>query len=512
MAAEAPQKNGTSGARTKGDQSSDSADVRQGYKVPPEFLSNNITLASELFDVEHRIHLVELPPNECDVEDEASNSANDTNVEASSERTRKSQGFYVCQDTYEDARDAVVSRLSVDKKSTSLKTAVLFYSQHDQATTFYDGLVSRMAKELRADKLTLDLDTLEDLSWCFAQQDRSRDTGKLEEGTQLDTETIYGPFEHFFGVRSKKRWPVGQIPKQHDRAYTALSQAVSEKTQIACAQKGAQDVHVLPPLLIHARSSGYPLSKLPNMRLWARLRDFAVRLRRAGTRCAIVVTVDASHDKIPSCCEDEKCRSRYCLEGARRRKLRLDSSTLMRLDPIEVIGDSLAPADMKTCKAVRNLRRALAMIRAQHRPDPCPDTSAELLWQAIKADDCAADYLGSTLLTDAQLAKVMVGIRGQIFAAPPITEQTVRDVIVRSARRAKALSQDSKENTPFDAWKARMDKIRKETTSFENELLSSVINPGQCSPFLQLSPSHKLFADILRFGRGYQIWVRPGHP
>lgn len=379
-------------------------------------------------------------------------------------------------DKYLEIRDMTAGVLycgHISEEDHRQQPSILLQTPVAEAIYSLESVIEHVARELGADLISVDREDLADVALEFSRQGEEKQTGapSLDDLTQ-----VYFSF-------SKKKDKDADLERNR-KAVSAILDAPRLKTktrQSSNKSSGQESSASSPPVLLHIRNA----RKIGSLKNGTKiLKTFRARVQDCREKNESVILFATIFSDKPASdyagWEMEKFR----------RKLSVDQASIIEITPPgnEVI---LARNHAHYTQEV-NLRRLKRILRQKLRSNFCSDLLAPRpSWDPSKLKPVSA-ILGESEWSEFTLKRAARQIIGRAWGKSELELDDICEVIVRVDQNAETISRwkKAKEAKPSPAeekpsdFKEKLEELERRCDSYESELLSCVVNPGN-------SDSHK---------------------
>lgn len=444
--------------------------------------------------------------------------------------------FSITRDDFEDVLDAAASLYVTERtrKFVNRGSTLGLYSQIRHGHQFLDELVVRMAQELQCSLLSFHPYELEDVAMEFYDQECAAVAdGRLESSSinadAIRPDTASNPLayaEKMFGVRAERKAEAADTKRTRETCF-ALLDAVKEKS-VTDAEKqqgskatAAEDDSPSPPktptapFILYVRDALrlFDSDTARGRRIMCRIRDAVKKQREAGQNIFMVVGMthtdvdtkgqkfdDAVPWKVAECqcslCQCDSltdCDSRACDMGAPMRKLGARGLLQKMLMPLSVpegwaetrkAGTHGSPTAVK----IQSFKRKLQARLSEYPANPSDLLEQDSDWLDLLSEE-AGSGLVSNIHSDEKMQAALARIIGKSTRKKTVDLAIMESVFLdpkkagttESANESKDeanLSEEEKAKRAKKAWEDKLTEIRKETSTYEDNLLPCLVDPS----------------------------------
>lgn len=433
-------------------------------------------------------------------------------------------GYEILRDEYDAIRLTTAAALTpnlagnLPKKAPSILLQTVEDPAFPGAVDYFDRLAERLARDLGASLISVNLEDLEDLSREFNLQDERREEelrerlskarnnvrgsdGRVEKTkangeaehteTRITSHESLCPREHlhrqclysfalfYFGVRSRQKGTEEGLQRNKAAIYALLKSVQIKNRQQNPPGEGSAHNNAptnIETVLLHFSNTKELSEDSPSWRFLRRFTHRIQELRRSGQKMLILASRDTS-DRF------------YKL----RKELFVDEFRTFNVSPSNISAHSAfyEGNEAKFAKAI-NVRRLKRMLR---------DTVPHIFNSSLLAKDASAEteewwqnvvFPGNKVWTESDLKQAVMQIVGQKWGKTMLDLHDIVAVTTRMHRKKVSSGEDKdhenvgQSRSEDDPWKGltlekRLDKIRGDCNSYERRLFHCVVDPGMAT-------------------------------
>ncbi|KAI1099121.1 hypothetical protein F4804DRAFT_322811 [Jackrogersella minutella] len=466
------------------------------YHLPEWFLKENVKTPTELARLESRIYLSN--------HDSLKKSQVDDNQCPAHEN---SSAFEIPYDVFSELSDTTAAAFvrNADGQLPPELPGVLIRTLSTRLIKPVDEIVIRLAQEINAALVSIDLEDLQDIAGDFIRQDDGHNQATLDEDGNTDSTTGEKPdyqsmtslAEYYFGIRSKKSSPKGAWIRTN-RAILAITNSARKKSQArGSSMLTGDDVSHDTPIIIHFQNMDRIVETDSGYRCVARFRDCIQEHRRAGENLVLLATI------MTVTCEIEDTYADFSSmvdEPKMIRKMGLCKGFAVAVMPTLREQEEPSVTEKKdyynTMVNIRRLKRLLRRRLAN-------GDSVEII-HPISSWGKLGDSLTDSLWEEQDLRRAATQIVGRTFKKPALSLDDVETVLRRLNLCEKPLQittepqadeteedmkqgedegegeveeEEEEEEQEQETWRDKIDRIMQDCNEFENNLRSSIVSP-----------------------------------
>jgi len=414
------------------------------------------------------------------------------------------------QDKFSELRDVTAAALVRDPTGAFFipNGTILLHCPAKDAIPSINRLLQHLAKDLQGSLVSIDFDDMRDLSVEFESQDLETH-GELDDDRKKSNRSDFAAkaFD-YFGARCKRKASNESWARCMSVAEAVLNGPSAKAKQLKSTQENSQNdvdvdshgesVEAAPPLLFFIRNYNEMTSEKYCRRFVRRFWDFVHEKRKAGQKVVLLIS-------IVQCCENQSnCSSNYSSHGSYPSEYQLSKKAVVNeastvdIDPSHLAG--MKNLDEYSVVAENNIRRLKRLLRYCIPELLTPEVSEAIgvhepfsTWEA-RGFKAHYDMVAASIWSDDGFNKATIQMAGRGFSESKLSWDDVYNALLRTGLckipvepEADKKTEESSTEEKAETWEERLKRIRRDTNSYEDALLNSVVNPGMYRILQRLS-------------------------
>ena len=451
------------------------------YQLPKWFLQHCVKTVVEVSEESLDLRLIDepleedssLPLRNVEIGKESGKNFELSGIESSPKELEFIHSM--SHDAYLELRDTVAFSLTPDTngKLNPLHGSIGLETSVENGTLFAGSVLTQLARDLKANYVSFDLEDLEDVAIDFRNQDRQRKSNVgLEksaaglqnqelEGESPERNVEYALSKFYFGTpKTAGRHGSKQSEERSKRAFSAILEAPEVKNENAKSALSGKSPPLECDALLVLVGSAKRMYKLKNgYRLLARIRDL-VQSQRVNGKSVIAFFVGKFLDVSCSC---QTCKRR-------QKKTGIDPAAIVKVEPTPGCSpDMISNRDIQRIN-IRQLKRTLCQSADRLVSPDLVAPYSDMNWTA---NIFKSSSLHQSVLSQGGHDRIHRQILGRALGRK-IEAADIQAVLLRLER-----SRESADSGGTKDSKAKDEDFKKYASNdYEKRLVSCIIKPG----------------------------------